>query len=183
MPTTHGALCFPELYLSDEKLIEFLRRKTKGDVEGYINAINSGEHIHKVVSYRLLKDLEEELEKLIAGMDVEAFIPLRQNIERVDDLISNIPFLEGYETFKASVPLVKSRLVEQALDKSHYVGEYLKELEVIFNEATEEELYILRVWGFIDARTTLIYLEERFQKLINKVPTKEGALMFTRIIL
>jgi len=183
LPTTHGALCFPELYLSDEKLVEFLRSKVRGDIEGYINAIKSGEHIHRVIPYSLLKDIEKELEELIAGMDIEVFIPLRYDIEKIDNLIGSIPFLEEHEVFKASIPLVKSRLIEQALDRAHYVGEYLRELEEIFNEAMEEELYILRLWGFIDASTTLVDLEGQLQRLINKMPIKEGVLMFTRVIL
>ncbi len=184
LPTTYGALCFPELYLNDELLVAMLKEKLdEEEVVGIIKAINRGERIHRLIPRSLLREVEQRMTDLIAGADFEVFIPLEEITKELDEIVKRINLIEYFELFKTSAFPVEPELVEEILDRAYHVGEYLSGLEKIFDEAKEEELDILRVEGFIKSDMKLKELEETLQSLVDQVPAKRVTLMFTRVIL
>ncbi|RLF17733.1 MAG: hypothetical protein DRZ82_09535 [Thermoprotei archaeon] len=184
LPTTYGALCFPELYLDDELLIAILRERLSEEVvSGIIKAINRGEEIHRLVPYSLLKDIEQRIPEILAGVDFEAFIPLRKEVKKLDEITKNIDIIDDIKLFKVGAFPVEPKTIERDLDRAYHVGEYLADLERTFNEVEEEELDILRVGGFVKAGMKLTDLEEELQCLLDRIPARRLTLMFTRVIL
>ncbi len=182
LPTTYGAICFPELYLNELTLREFLRRYLENsEVESVIDALGKGLYLHKVLPSALLEKIDDKLSDFISGVSFEVFIPLEEKVKEPDKL-RELGIVDLVEVFKTSVPVVKPEIVRQALEESHYVGEYLEKLEMLFNEAEELELNILRAEGYVNIDITLSDLEDKIQILVEHIQAMKLVIMFTRAI-
>jgi len=182
LPTTHGALCFPELYLSEDALFSVLsEHMRKADVKGVLRALDRGLPLHKVIPPRLLEEVDRRIRDVIAGLIFEVFIPLRKMPEGLNGL-EGLGIADSIETFRSVVFPVEPTAVRRALDESYYVGEYLEKLEALFDEVEEMELDILIARGYMKAQNTLLDLEARIEALVERIPALRKALMFTRAI-
>jgi len=184
IPSTYGALCFPELYVDERRLYSLLRnlldlRSLNSVVEG----LRRGVPLERLVPRRIESTLESRLPEFLAGADFEAFIPLKSELERLKFLAERYPIIEDVEVFRTTAFPLRPEEVRKVLEESYYVADYLRSLEDMSSKASEIQLTILRLEGFVEASTRLKDLEAHLQEIVSEIPSLRRTLMFTRVLL
>ena len=181
IPATHGALEFLEFYVDEEELAEVLRGLIEEDyISPIMKALEAGVPLHRALPPSILEEFED-FGKLIKNYLIEIALPLREGGD-VASMVEGFEWVEEVELFETEVFLVDPDLVEKELEKSYYVGEYLRRLEKLFSSAMETRLHLMLVRGFGEASLTFKDIEKAVEKLLKELPVVRCTTMFTRIL-
>lgn len=178
MPTTHGAVCFIEVYIDEEATVNQLAERLGfKDHQHVRRALESGTPLHRALPPEFLEKLE--LRSVIRGFGAEVAVPLE---DAVADVGERPAWLREQALIETSLFLVDPEKVKAELDKSMYVGEYLRRLERLFAGSREEVGHLLLLRGEFDAGLSFRDLEEVVGELVERLPARRGALMYSRVV-
>lgn len=183
IPTTHGALALLEFYVDERELSERLAELLGAEAVYVRSALERGVPLHRLAPPHVLEELEE-LGDYVKSYLFEAAIPLKRVLgrEAIAELRS-FPWVIEVEALKTEVFGIEPSIVEEELEKSYYVGEYLRRLERLFINATPKESNLVLVRAIGDASKTFEHLERLVGELTRIIPAEELTLMYARLVL
>lgn len=178
IPSTHGAVCILEFYLDEELAAKVLSEKLGPKSSEHVKrALEAGVPLHRAVPPAILEEMEE-YSSLIKGFRFEAAIPLTRRVEEVP---GKPGWIDEHESIEVDLFLIDPDKVKRELDKSLYVGEYLRRLERLSSKCLGEKGWLLLLRGE-DACISLESLEKKLGDIVRQLPARRGAMMYTRIV-
>ncbi|RLF05413.1 MAG: hypothetical protein DRK00_04485 [Thermoprotei archaeon] len=183
IPATYGALAFLEFYVDEERLAEELAKLIRAEAVYIRGALERGVPLHRLAPAHVLEELED-LGEYIRGYLFEAGIPLERALTKEEaSRLEEIPWVTEVEVLETEMFGVEPRAVEEQLERSYYVGEYLRRLERLFMDAAPRKGHLALIRGTGDASNTLEHLESSLEEIVCKISAKEFTLMYARLVL
>ena len=186
IPTNSGAIDFVEYVYDEEKLLEYLKNRIKGEKFRKLKKlVDLGYDISKLVHEDLLETLIYNYKDIITSVRIEAFIVLKEKI--MEDIVEKALIetsFNDYEIFKASYYYLIPKDVYDALERSYYLIDYLSELTRLDKYSSiEGESPILVLRGYYLTKKTMLELEKVLGRVIEKLgdSVECKTLMFNRV--
>ncbi|MEM2186954.1 MAG: hypothetical protein QXF69_09480 [Thermofilaceae archaeon] len=182
IPATHGGLAFIEFYVDEDAVASRLASKLKVDPEILRGALERGTPLHRLVPGEALEELSE-LGRYMKAFLFEASVPIERSLtSEEENAITSLEWITDMDVVEVEVPGVKAELVEAELEKSYYVGEYLRRLEKLFEKAETVSRRLLLVRGEGEAGLKLADLEVMMGHLVRAIPAVRATVMYYRLI-
>lgn len=180
IPATHGALAFVEFYADEESLASSLAGKLGVSPEVLVSALERGVPLHRLAPPEVIEELESVGESLRVFL-FEAAVPLGEGSFQ-SSALSSLEWLTDFDVVEVEVPGVDPEAVEAELEKSQYVGEYLRRLEKLFARAETRVNRLLLVRGEGEAKVKLSEVEAMVAQVLERVPAVKVTVMYSRLL-
>lgn len=180
IPATYGALAFIEFYADEEGLASSLAGKLGVSPEVLRSALERGVPLHRLAPPEVVEELENVGNYLRVFL-FEAAIPLGEGALQSSALAS-LEWVTDFDVVEVEVPGVDPEAVLTELEKSQYVGEYLRRLEKLFARAETKTKRLLLVRGEEEAKTKLSEVEAMVAQVVELVPALKTTVMYSRLL-
>lgn len=180
IPATHGALAFVEFYADEEGLASSLAGKLGVSPEVLRSALERGVPLHRLAPPEVVEELENVGNYLRVFL-FEAAVPLGEGPLQSSALAS-LEWVTDFDVVEVEVPGVDPEAVLAELEKSQYVGEYLRRLEKLFAGAETKARRLLLVRGEGEAKTKLSEVEAMVAQVVERVPALKTTVMYSRLL-
>ncbi|MEM1509255.1 MAG: hypothetical protein QW291_01000 [Thermofilaceae archaeon] len=182
LPATHGGFAFIEYYLDEDLASIEIAREIRVDTEVIRSALEKGVPLHRLVPEEVLDKLDR-LGKFIKLFFFEAALPLVRELAPCElELVKRLHWVVEFEQVEVDAIGMDPARVELELERSYYVGEYLRRLEALFSGGGAKVTRLLLVRGEGDAGLTLKQLENVVDTLVHKIPVERLTVMYYRLI-
>lgn len=179
IPATHGALAFIEFYTDEEGLASELAGKLGVSPEVLRSALEKGVPLHRLAPPEVVEELEE-VGRYLRAFLFEAAVPVEGAVDT--SALAGLEWVTDFDVVEVEVPGVDPELVVAELEKSYYVGDYLRRLERLFERAETRAGRILLVRGEGEAQMKLADVEGAVAKVIELVPAVRATVMYNRLL-
>ncbi|MEM2795480.1 MAG: hypothetical protein QXY49_06470, partial [Thermofilaceae archaeon] len=173
---------FIEYYLDEDLASIEIAREIRVDTEVIRSALEKGVPLHRLVPEEVLDKLDR-LGKFIKLFFFEAALPLVRELAPCElELVKRLHWVVEFEQVEVDAIGMDPARVELELERSYYVGEYLRRLEALFSGGGAKVTRLLLVRGEGDAGLTLKQLENVVDTLVHKIPVERLTVMYYRLI-
>lgn len=182
IPATHGGLAFIEFYLDEDSISAELARDMGVDAEVIRSALEKGAPLHRLAPEEALDKLGK-VGEFIKLFLFEAALPLVRELTPCElELVERTHWVTEVEQVEVDAIGMDPARVELELERSYYVGEYLRRLEALFSGGGTKVTRLLLVRGEGDAGLTLKQLEGVVDELVHRIPIDRLTVMYYRLI-